>query len=108
MPRTRWPKKRVFRPGFLVGRGFKEDEIAVDPLVQSTPRMVRTLTNSMGHTFSEVPTGNTMIDVSRRHLAVLLIAAKRRQLTIAALIGLIVKTLAEDPVLLANVLDDEG
>ena len=108
MPRTRWPKHRVFRLGFLVGRGFKPAEIAADPLVQSTPRMVRTLTNMLGHTFSEVRTGNVMIDVSRSDLAVMETFGKPRQLTAEKVIGLAVKILAGDPTLLPNVFDDEG
>lgn len=108
MPRTRWPKHRVFRLGFLVGRGLKPAEIAVDPLVLSTPAMVKTMTNNMGGAFSDVPGGNLMIDVSRPRLAALDVQAKRRQQTTEALIGMVAGILADDPTLLANVLDDEA
>ena len=106
MPRTRWPKHRVFRLGFLVGRGLKPAEIAIDPLVLSTPAMVKTMTNKMGGAFSDVPGGNLMIDVSRPRTVVLDGEARRRQQTIEALISMVVGILADDPTLLANVLDD--
>ena len=108
MPRTRWPKHRVFRLGFLVGRGFKPAEIAIDPLVQSTPAMVKTMTNNMGGAFSDVPGGNLMINLSRPRLAALDAEAKRRQQTTEAMIGLAVGFLADDKTLLDNVLDDLG
>ena len=104
LPRTRWPKPRIFKLGFFVGRGLKVGEIA--ELLDSTVHTVRTMTNNMGGAFSDVPGGNLMIDVSRPRTVVLDGEARRRQQTTEALISMVVGILADDPTLLANVLDD--
>ena len=103
MPRTRWTKSRVFRLGFWVGRGLKAPEIA--ELLESTPHTIQTVTNNMGGAFSDVPRGNLMIDLGRA-IIVLTVQASRRGLTIERFVVRVLQILADDPTLLANVLDD--
>lgn len=106
-PRSRWTKPRLAKAAFMGGAGFDVREIAVD--VESTPSAVRQVLRSMGIALSDVRRGNLTIDVGARLAAFGDFAKKRgRGETPEALVTKVVRILADDPTLLANVLDDEG
>lgn len=106
MVRSRWPKPRVARMAFLVGRGEDAVKVAKDPLVQSTPATVHDYVRRMGLAFADVPRGRVCLDLPVKAMAVIEMAAKRRQQTPEAFLKSVAIVCADDPTLFDNVLDD--
>jgi hypothetical protein len=105
IPKTRWTGERIARLGFLVGIGWDAKRIAEDPLIASTPNNVHRQAQRFGLAFRAAR------DIKGLHLAptaagVFDAAASKRSLTREAMIRLLVLTVAADPTLLDNVLDD--
>jgi hypothetical protein len=102
----RWPVARMTRAAFLYGMGWTPEDIASDLFIQSTPASVRRALRRAGVWDGTSPPGRFRIDLARRHIEPLREAAQRRHTTTEKLLGRVAELLAEDPVLLENILDD--
>ncbi len=108
MGNSRWTKPRIARAAFLAGGGCTQSEVASDPLVASTPFAVDHMARRYGIAFSDAPAGNLLLQVPRKLMLALEEEALRRRQTPEALASAVMRILAAEPVLLANVLDDEA
>ena len=106
--RSRWTKPRIARAAFRAGMGHEAADIARDDLVNSHAPAVREALRRYGIAFMDRPAGNLRVEVPANALAALDAFARARRQTPEALVGVVVRILASDTTLLANVLDDEA
>ena len=100
----RWPVNRVARAAWLAGAGKSSAEIAADTFVQSTAGSVERALNTVGlrkpepHLRATVQLPADITGIEK--------AAKARKQTPAQLLERITATLAAEPALIDNIIDD--
>jgi predicted transcriptional regulator len=103
----RWPKPRLARACMLYGAGYSMDEIARDRFINSTPANVRRALRGAGvYDGSPIPAIRISIDIPRKQIEKWRSAAQARRVSAEALMSKTAEILADDPVLLDNILDD--
>lgn len=103
--KARWTGERIARLGFLLGLGWDAKRIAEDPIIASTPNNVHRQAQRFGLAFRAAAAAvGLRLPQDAAHLYDA--AAAKRSLTREAMIRLLVLTVAEDPILLDNILDD--
>ncbi len=101
---SRWTAERIARLGFLLGLGWDARRIADDPLITSTPNNVHRQAQRFGLAFRAAAAGGLRLPpwAERFYDS----AAAKRGLTREGMIRLLLLTVAEDPTLLDNIMDD--
>jgi hypothetical protein len=102
--KSRWTGERIARLGFLLGLGWDAKRIAEDPIIASTPNNVHRQAQRFGLAFRAAAAVGVRLPPEAASLYDA--AAAKRSLTREAMIRLLVLTVAEDPILLDNILDD--
>lgn len=103
----RWPITRIARAALLYGAGHSLDEIAKDPLIAGSVGGVRRALKRSGINVDDRPAARVMaVRVPHAATPVLAEAAAARRMLPEQLAALLLKTLAEEPTLIGNVLDD--
>ncbi len=100
--KTRWTDERIARLGFLVGLGWSGERIAADPLIRSTTNNIHRQAQRFGLRFRAA----SATQLQKPIREVLDAAAMKRGITQEKLIQLILATLAQEPTLIDNILDD--
>jgi hypothetical protein len=102
--KSRWTGERIARLGFLLGIGWDAKRIAGDPIIASTANNVHRQAQRFGLAFRAA--ANVGLRLPPGAASVYDAAAAKRSLTREAMIRLLVLTVAEEPTLLDNILDD--
>jgi hypothetical protein len=102
--KSRWTGERIARLGFLLGLGWDAKRIAEDPIIGSTANNVHRQAQRFGLAFRAAAAVGVRLPPEAASLYDA--AAAKRSLTREAMIRLLVLTVAEDPILLDNILDD--
>ncbi|WP_244395950.1 hypothetical protein [Beijerinckia indica] len=100
--KTRWTDERIARLGFLVGLGWSGERIARDPLIRSTTNNIHRQAQRFGLRFRAA----SVSQIQKPIRDVLDAAAEKRGITQEKIIHLILATLAQEPNLIDNILDD--
>jgi hypothetical protein len=102
---TRWTGERIARLGFLLGLGWDPKRIADDPIIAATANNVHRQAQRFGLAFRAAAAAglHLPLDVASGYDA----AAAKRRLTREALIRLLLITIAKEPTLIDNILDDQ-
>jgi hypothetical protein len=98
-----WPKQRIARLGFLVGRGKSADEIATE--LETSSNNVSQQANRLGLLFRDPD--EIVVTLSPPAAKVLSDEAKARDCTVAELVKRILEICATEEHLLGNILDDD-
>jgi len=103
--KSRWDQTRCALFGFLVGQGWDAKRIADHPLIRSTNNNVHRQAQRFGLSFREV-SNNNLLKLNKEHREVFEQAGLKRGLTYELFIQYILMTLAKEPTLIDNILDD--
>ncbi len=102
--RGHWSGERIARLGFLIGLGWDAKRIARDFIIHSTPANIYRQAQKFGLSFLAA---NVLgAPVSEKSLVTFDLAANRRGLSREGLVRLLVQTIAQEPLLIDNILDD--
>jgi hypothetical protein len=104
VPKTRWTGERIARLGFLLGLGWDAKRIAQDPLITSTANNVHRQAQRFGLAFRAASASSFRLPPQAASLFDS--AAEKRSLTREGIIRLLLTTVAAEPTLLENILDD--
>lgn len=100
-PRGAWSPVRLARLGFLIGRGCTSTEVALDPLIASTPANVRARARGFGLAFRNRG-ARLPAPIVERYAA----AAALRGISRDELLHRILLQAGSDDALIDNILDD--
>lgn len=102
--KAKWTSARIARLGFLVGCGFQAKAIAEDQIIAATPNNVHRQARRFGLSFRDVKKSSIQLvpHLGAKYDA----AAARRGIGREDIIKLLLETIAAEPNLLENVLDD--
>jgi hypothetical protein len=103
--KSRWTGERIARLGFLMGLGWDGNRIAEDPIIASTANNVHRQAQRFGLAFRAAKAvGQKRLPPEAVH--VFEAAAIKRGLTQEQMIRLMLLTIAQEPTLIDNILDD--
>lgn len=101
----RWTSARIALLGCLVGQGWDAARIAKHPLIDTTVNNIHRQVQRFGLSFTEAR-NNSALNLKISHREIIEKAALKRGLTYEMFIQYILVTLAKEPTLLDNILDD--
>lgn len=104
--RSCWTGERIARLGFLLGLGWDAKRIAEDPLIASTPNNVHRQAQRFGLAFRAAAAAAVALRLPPEAASLYDAAAAKRSLTREGIVRLLLLVVAEDPILLDNILDD--
>jgi hypothetical protein len=103
---SKWTGERIARLGFLLGQGWDAKRISDDPIIASTSNNVHRQAQRFWLAFRAARNATDHLRLTPAAAGVFDAAAAKRSLTREAMIRLLVLTVAEEPTLIDNVLDD--
>lgn len=103
--KARWTQQRCALFGFLLGQGYDAKRIADHPLINSTVNNVHRQAQRFGLSFREARVNNPL-NLKKEHREVFSQAGLKRGLSYEMFIQYILLTLAKEPTLIDNILDD--
>lgn len=103
--KSRWTQQRCAFFGYLLGQGWDAKRIAHHPLINSTNNNVHRQAQRFGLSFIEAKQSNSL-NLKAEHREIFTQAGLKRGLSYEMFIQYILLTLAKEPTLIDNILDD--
>ncbi len=102
---SKWTGERVARLGYLVGLGWNAEKIAGDPLIKATVNNTYRQAQRFGLSFRAAVKASP-IGLPESTFAPFEVAATKRGMGRETLMRLLLTTIASEPTLIDNILDD--